>query len=321
MKNTNRIAITLALIAVFCGTFALAQTARPKTVDFKAQAEAATKERLGQLIYYYKPTEDQKAKLKEVLIAQYKDLSDYDKVRGPKIKALDDEIAAVQKKIAELEKEVEAIEKRKAPHAKARAELLLDHKAEIDNVFTPEQRTARLASYIRGNAVGGQYLAVLPKATRDSLVEQCNTVASELIAAGKSEEKDALHAAYRKIRTEANKVVTPEVRVAADAKHLLDSTMRKFTRLKLTETQKDTIRGMCEKAAKRKIEIYAQYAKIGKEHDAIEKDRSAVRRAISKMSSSSYYYKIRADVVESVLTDAQLKLGGLRRKSSKSGKN
>jgi Spy/CpxP family protein refolding chaperone len=314
MKNTNRIAITLALIAAFCGTFVLAQTAKPKTVDFKAQAEAATQYRLGQLISYYKPTPDQKAKLKEVLIAQYKDLTDNDKIRAPKIKALDDEIAVVKKKIAELEKEVEAIEKRKVPHAKARAELLLDHKAEIDNVFTPEQRTARLASYIRGSAVGGQYFAVLPKATQDSLVAQCTAAASELIEAGKAEDSEAVRAAYRKIRTEANKVVTPKVRVAGDAKYLLDSTMRKFARLKLTETQKDTIRGMCEKAAKRKIDMYAQYSQL-------TKDRDAVRRAVSGMSSSSYYYKIRADVVESVLTDAQLKQGGLRRKSSKSGKN
>jgi len=307
MKNTHRIAITLALIAAFCGTFALAQTAKSKTVDFKAQAEAATKERLGQLIYYYKPTADQKAKLKEVLIAQYKDLVDHDKIRGPKIKVLDDEVAAIQKKIAELEKEVAAIEKRKAVHAKARAELLLDHKAEINNVFTPEQRIARLSSYIRGSAIGHQHLAVLPKAARDSLVEQCDAAALELIEAGKSEDTEAVRAAYRKIRATAGKVVTPEVRQAGDTKYLLDSTLRKFARLKLTETQKDTIRDMCEKAAKRKVEVYAQYAQL-------TKDRDAVRRTMSGMSSSSYYYKIRADVVESVLTDAQLKQGGFKRK-------
>ena len=314
MKNTKQIAITLALIAAFCGTFVLAQTAKPKTEDFKAKAEAATKERLGQLVYYYKPTDDQKAKLKEVLIAQYKDLADHDKIRAPKIKVLDDEIAAVQKKIAELEKEVEAIEKRKAVHAKARAELLLDHKAEINNVFTQGQRVARLSSHIRAHAIGGQYLAVLPKATQDSLIEQCDAAALALIEAGKSEDDEAVHAAYRKIRTGANKVVTPEVRRAGETKYLLDSTLRRFARLKLTETQKDTIRGICEKAGKRKIEIYAQYSQL-------TKDREAVRRAMSGMSSSSYYYKIRADVVENVLTDAQLKQGGLRRKSSKSRKN
>ncbi|MDP6546904.1 MAG: hypothetical protein QGH60_23255 [Phycisphaerae bacterium] len=314
MKNTHRTAITLVLIAVFCGTFALAQTAKPKIDDFKAKAEAATQYRLGQLISYYKPTADQKTKLKEVLIAQYKDLTDNDKIRAPKIKALDDEIAAVKKKIAELEKEVEAIEKRKAPHAKARAELLLDHKAEINNVFTPEQRIARLSSYIRSRAINYQHLAVLPKATRDSLVEQSNTLALGLIEAGKSEDEDAVRAAYRKIRTTAGKVVTPEVRKAGDAKYLMDSTMRKFARLKLTETQQDTIRGMCEKAAARKIKIYAQYAQL-------TKDRDAIRRAMSGMSSSSYYYKIRTDVIENVLTDAQLKQAGYKRKSSKSSRN
>jgi len=309
MKNTKRIAITLVLVGVFCGTFALAQTAKPKTEDFRATAEAATKEELGRLTYYYKATADQKAKLKEVLVAQYKDLTDYDKIRVPKIKVLDDEIAAVQKKIAELEKEVAAIEKRKAVHTKARAELLLDHKAEINNVFTVEQRVARLSSYIMGSAIGGQNLAVLPKATRDSLTEQCDAAARELIEDGKSDNKEAVYAAYRKIRTDAKGILTPEVRQAGDAKYLLDSTMRKFTKLKLTENQKDLIRGMCKKAAKRKIEMYAQYAQI-------TKDRDAIRRAMSGMSSSSYYYKIRTDVIENVLTDAQLKQAGYKRKSS-----
>jgi len=313
MKNTSRIAITLVLIAAFCGTFALAQTAKPKTGDLKASAEAAIKGKLGQLIYYYKPSADQKAKLKEVLLAQYKDLVDQDEIRAPKIKALDDEIAAVQKKIAELEKEVAAIEKRKAVHAAARAELLLDHQAEINKVFTQGQRVARLSNYMRNSAVSSQYWGFLPKATQDSLTEQCEAAALELIEAGKGDDKKAVYAAFRKIRTTADKVLTPEIRQAGDTKYLLGATMRKFARLKLTETQQATVRDMCEKAAKRKVAIYAQYAQI-------RKDREAIRRVMSGMSSSSYYYKIRADVVENVLTDAQLKQGGFKRKSSTPGK-
>ena len=312
-KNTKRIAIILVLGGVFCGTFALAQTAKPKIEDFRATAEAATKEELGRLTYYYKATPDQITKLKEVLIAQYKDLTDYDKIRVPKIKALDDEVAAVQKKIAELEKEVAAIEKRKAVHTAARAELLLDHKAEISNVFTMEQRVARLSNYIMGSAIGNQNMAVLPKATRDLLTEQCDAAARELIKAGKGDNTAAVYAAYRKIHTDAKGILTPEVRAASDAKYLMDSTMRKFVRIKLTENQKDLVRGMCEKAAKRKIELYAQYAQI-------TKDSVAVRRAMSRMSSSSYYYKIRTDVIENVLTDAQLKQAGYKRKSSRPAK-
>ena len=314
MKNTNRAVISLVLIAAFCGTFALAQTAKPKTKtetgDWETRAAEAIKEELSRLTYYYKPTDDQKAKLKKALIAQYKDLMDHDKIRSPKIKALDDEIAAVKKKIAALEKEVAAIEKRKTVHTKARAELLLDHKAEINTVITREMRVARLSRYIRGSAVYSQYWGFLPKATQDSLTEQCNAAALELIEAGKEDDKDAVYEAYRKIRTTAAKVLTPKVRKDGDTKNLMDSTMRGLNRIKLTEAQLAAVREMCEKAVKRKVELYAQYVQI-------EKDRSAIRRTRSEMSSSNYYRKIRDKVIQDLLTADQLKKGGFKRKSSK----
>jgi len=315
MKNTKHIAIILVLIGVLCGTFALAQTAVPKADDFRAKAEAAVKEQLRQLVYSYKPSEDQKAKLKEALIAQYKDLSDYDKVHGPKIKALDDEIAVIAKKRDELKAEIAAIEKRKAAHAKVRAELLLDHKAEINNVITLDQRVARLASYIRGNAIYHQYFAVLPKARQDALKAECEAIALELITTKKADSSSAAYEAARKIRNDVNKILTPELRQAGDREYLMSRTMRKFTRIKLSEAQKSKIRALCDKAAKRKVEVYAKYAKIGKDRAALDKDRSALRRTMSVMASSSYYYHIRDEAIQSVLTDEQLKASGYKRKS------
>lgn len=313
MRNTKHTVITLVLVGILCGSFALAQTAAPKTDEFRARAEAATKEKLGQLIYYFKPTEDQKTKLKDVLIAQYKDLADHDRVRGPKLKALDDELAVVNKKIAELQKEVAAIEKRKAVHASARNELLLDHKAEIGNVFTDEQRITRLSRHIRGYAIYSQYWTVLPKETQTRIQAQCDAAAAKLIQDNKGDDSGAVQAAYRAIREDSKKVLTPELRQAGDTEYLLSSTMRKFVRIKLTDSQKATIRDMCEQAAKRKIEVYAKYAQVAK-------DRDAIRRTMSGMTSSSYYYKIREDVVNKVLTDEQLKQGHFKRKSSNSSK-
>jgi Spy/CpxP family protein refolding chaperone len=315
MRGTKHIAITLVLIGVLCGTFALAQTAVSKADDFRAKAEAATKERLGQLIYYYKPSEDQKAKIKEVLIAQYKDLSDYGKLYGPKIKALDDEIAAIAKKREELKAEIAALEKRKAAHAEVQAELRLDHKAEINNVITTEQRLTRLSSHIRGNAIYYQYFAVLPKAQQEAMKAKCDATALELITTKKADDSNAVYAAARKIRNDTNKILTPELRQAGDTEYLMGKTMRKFDRIKLTESQKSKIRDLCDKAAKRKVEVYAQYAKVGRDREALDKDRSALRHTISEMSSSSYYYKIRDEAIQSVLTDEQLKAGGYKRKS------
>ncbi len=309
MNNAKRIAIIVVLAGVFCGTFALAQTAKTKTDDFKAKAEAATAEMLSRLIRYYSATDDQKVKLKEALVAQYKDLADYDKVRAPKIKALDDEIAVVTNKIAELQKEIAAIEKRKGVHEKARAELLLDHKAEISNVFTPEQRIARVSNHIRSYAIYHQYWVVLPKADQASIKSQCDDAAMKLIQDGKSDDTTAVSAAYRKIRKDANKILTPELRQTGEAQYLYNSAIRKFARIKLTDAQKDSVRDLCTKFAQKKVRISAQYAQV-------YKDQAALRRTLSGMSSSSSYYKIREDVVETILTDEQLAKGGFKRKSS-----
>ena len=333
MKNTTCIVIALVLVGVFCGTLVLAQTGTPKTVDWKVRAEAASAEKLANLIRYYKPTEDQKIKLKEALIAQYKDLMDQDKIAAEKIKALDAEIAEVNVKIAALDKEIAVIVKKKAPllneiasiekrksvYAKARSELLLDHKAEIDDVFTQEQKIARLSEYIRQRAISYQCWLVLPKATRDSVIEQCDEAALELLEAGKSEDSTAIREAYRKIADANKAVVTPEIRRAGEVKYYMDSTMRKFTTLKLTEAQKTAVRDLCEKAAKRKASLYAQYQEVSEKYKQISKDRSALRSAVSRMysSSTSVYHKIRADVINTILTDAQLKQIGYRRKSSK----
>jgi len=311
MRKAKQIAIISVLAGVFFGTFAPAQTAKTqtKTDDAEAKAEAAIKEQLRQLIRYYEPTEDQKAKLKEVLLAQYKDIQDQDKVRGPKIKVLDEELAAVKKKIEALEKEAEAIEKRKDVYEKSREELLLDHKAEIANVFTTEQRIARLSSYIRSRAIYGQHWSVLPKATQAALQAKCEQAALELITAGKTGDSKALNAACHKVRENANKVLTPELKKAGESEYLYTSAMRKFARIKLTDAQKAAVKDMCDQTAERKTRVYAKYAQLSK-------DLEALRRTRYGMSSSSVYYKIRQDVVDKVLTDEQVKAGGFKRKTT-----
>ncbi len=306
MNGIKQIAVIVVLAGIFCATFALAQTAKTKTDDFQARATAATAEMCARLIRYYAARDDQKEKIKEVLIAQFKDLEDFDKVRGPKIKELDAEIAELQKKI-------EAIEKQKAVHAAARTELLGDHKAEISAIFTLDQRIARVSNYIKSVAVPYQYWPVLPKEAQESLKAKCDAAALELIQAKKEGDTSAVAVEYRKIREEANKILTPELRQNGDADYYYGSTMRRFTKLNLTDSQKASIRDMCAKTAEKKIRIYAKYAQASK-------DRDALRRAVSGMSSTSVYYKIRQDVVDQILTDEQVKKSGYKRKTSSSTK-
>ena len=306
MTHTKRIAFTLVVIGVLGGSLAWAQTVA-KTADWKVVAAKATYEQYYRLVRYYKPGEDQKAKIKEVLIAQYKDLKDHDRVRAPKIKAINDEIAAINVKIVALQKEAATIAKGKTAYAASRAELLLDHQAEVNNIFSPEQRIAHLAGYVRSSAVNSYTWSVLPEENQAAIQARCDTAAGEILQAGNIDNRPAARTAGRAIAAEFAKLFTTELRITGEADYLHKSTMRKFAAIKMTEPQQLAMRDLCEKAAKRKADVYAKYAQTYKDLDLL-------RRARSKMGSSYYYYTIRDDVVNKVLTDEQLKTLHVKRK-------
>ncbi|MBT3199197.1 MAG: hypothetical protein HN350_04710 [Phycisphaerales bacterium] len=306
MTHTKRIVFTLVAIGVLGGGLVWAQTVA-KTADWKVAAEKATHEQYYRLIRYYNPSDDQKAKIKEVLVAQYKDLKDHDRARAPKIKEIDDQVAAINVKIAALQKEASKIAKGKEIYTASRAELLLDHEAEINNIFSLDQKIARLASYIRGSAVNSYTWAALSEENRAAIQARCETAAGEILQTGNIDNTTAARAAGRAIAVEFAKLFTPELRITGESDYLYSSTMRRFKAIKMTEAQQLAMRDICDKAAKHKSEIYAKYSQTYKDLDMI-------RRARSKLSSSSYYYKIRDDVVNNVLTDEQLKTLRLKRK-------
>jgi len=258
IKNTKLIAAAIVVSMSFCGMLALAQTKAPTgaktaaktdTGDWQTRAKAAIARTLAKYTYQYKPAADQKAKLEKVLLAQYKDLMDHDKIHTPKIKTVDEKIAAVNekvdvlqkgiaKKVAALQEEIAALKKQKAVYSNRRAELLLDHKAELDNVFTEQQRVASIANYLR-QYTAYRYWNGFSKARQAELKEQFEAAALKVIQAGPEKSDEVYSAVRREMRAVVSKLATPEVRRAGEAKYLNDSTVRAFYRIKLTDSQKD----------------------------------------------------------------------------------
>jgi len=271
------------------------------------------KQQLMRYVYYYKPTDEQKAKLEKVLTAQQKDLDDFDKTRGAKIKAIDDQIAGVNKKIGELKKEIAALEKHKAVHTNERAELLIDHKAEIENVFTQEQKVTAIVNRIKAESAY-RYWAGLPEDIQAALTEKFEAAALKVIQADPAESDGVLRQVRRDMYELVKKTLKPEHRQAGEAKYLLNSTLRRFYRIKLTDEQVARVRELCEKAAKRKAEVYEQYRKIGR-------DRDTVRKAMQEFGSRAYYYKISDEVTKNILTQEQRSQSRSRRSSRSRGKS
>jgi hypothetical protein len=305
--NTNLKRIVICLVVVATSGVALAQTTSktPKARTPKARTSTSrtrvsrtdSKYVMYKYIRMYKGTDEQKAKLEKVLLAQKKDLADHDKVYTPKTKAVDDKIAALQK-------EIDALKAGKSEYTDKRAELLLDHKAEINNVFSVEQRTKGLAEYLRSTAFY-RYWDGLSEAQKKEMNAKCQAAALKVVMAKPEEVEGVLATQRRELQKVASDALTPEIRQAGEAQYATQSTIRAFYRIKLSDDQKAQIRAMCDKAAKEKGDLYAKYRQL-------DKDRDAIRKSMYKLGSSDYYRKLRAEVTEKVLTEEQRKAGSSR---------
>ena len=317
MNNKKSIAITVVLAATLTGLLAAAETkkVRPASETQKRLSARAThapgkgtvEQQLLRYTHHYKLTDDDQARIKKILTAQHKDIADFNKIHGP-------QIAAVDEQIKKLRDEISKLEASKEVHAKALSELELDHQAELDKAFTDEQKAARLATYLKGYATAS-FWKFLPKDVQATVDQQCQAAAMELISAGSSKSHTALRDASRKLRATLDKTLTPEVRQAAETQQMQEYTMRSFARYKLTEDQKARIGELCAKSVKDRLAISGRYRQLSEDLDAM-------RRTMYKSRSNSYSHAIRTEVVEKVLTEEQRKRAPVRRKfTPKKGKS
>ena len=307
--NTKWIAIAVVLAAMLMGSFsdARAKEGSSEAKMKKKDAARATGDpktdvamRVRRYAAIYRLSEADQAKLEHILLAQQKDLADYEKVHGAKIKAVNEQIKVLQDQIAVLEKS-------KDVHRNVRKELALDHQAELNKAITNEQKVAYLAVYLKGYDTNS-YLEYLPKEIQASLTQKCQAAAIELVAAGTDQSRDALKDATRKLQASFAAVVTPEIRKAAELRQMQDYALRSFARCELTDDQKTSIGELCAKSIKDRAATASRYAQI-------RKDYAAAKQVMAKGKSSSLY-TIREEIAEKILTEEQRKRAPVKRKPS-----
>ncbi|MBC8373311.1 MAG: hypothetical protein H8E53_06945 [Planctomycetes bacterium] len=312
MKNAKSIAIAIVLAAMLTGSLTAAETRKarlPAKTQKKLSARATrapgkltVQQQVWRYTHYYKLNEADQARIEKILLAQQKDMADFNKVHGPKI-------AAVDEQIKKLKDEIKELEKTKSVQLKVLAELKLDHEAELDKAFTDEQKATLVATYLKGYDTAS-FWKYLPKEVQATLEEQCQAAAMELILAGNSKPPAVLRDASRKLRATLDKTLTPEVRQAAETRQMQEYTMRGFARYELTDDQKARIGELCAKNVKDRLAISGRYRQLSD-------DLNAMRRTMYKSGSSSYHHAIRTEVVEKILTEEQKKrLPGKYRKTS-----
>jgi hypothetical protein len=313
-RNINWMVLAIVAVATFSSTPAFAQTAAPRAAktpaksaaadDWLTRAKAAIMPTFTKLTYRYKPADEQKAKLEKVLIAQYKDLQDHDKVSAPKIKEFDEQIATLQK-------EIDAINKRKSVYTGKRVEIKLDHKAELDSVFTEKQRVDYLVNGLKSGTTY-RYWSGFSAEQQASLIKQFEAAALKVIQAGPEESDKVYSAVRRELYGVVQNLLTPEVRRAGEAKYTSDSVMRSFYRIKLTDAQKEQVRELCDKEAKQRSELSEKYRQL-------DKDRDALRKSMYQNGTTASRNKIYAEISEKVLTEEQRK--AIKSRSSRSSRS
>ncbi|MDP6633904.1 MAG: hypothetical protein QGG42_03325 [Phycisphaerae bacterium] len=311
MKNTRWIAIAVALIATLATAQAKEASSEPKIkTKHSAKAAKASNARVDlQVRKYaaiYNLSEDDQAKLSQILLAQQKDLADYEKVHGPKIKVVDDQIRKLQDEINKLQAS-------KQVHAKALRELKLDHQAELNKAITDKHKTARVAASLK--AYADAYWKHLPKEVQETLNRKCQAAAEALIASGDVKSSRALKDARTKLYDSIDKTLTPELRQSAETQYLQEYALRGFSRCELTDDQKTRIGELCARSVKDKVAMSQRYRQLSKDHDALRKE-------MYKYRGSLHFHEIRSEVAEKILTEEQRKrLPGKRRSTSKRDKS
>gem|GEM_PF-1655379 len=316
MKKTKLIAIAIVSVATLIAPIKAAETKEARlaskmtkklsAIATRASGKLNVEQQLLRYTHYYNLNDEDQARIKKILTAQQKDIADFKKIYGPKIAAVDEQIKKLQDEIRELQKS-------KSAQLKVLEELKLDHKAELDEAITAEQKTVRLIAYLkRYDTVS--FWKFLPEEIQAALDRQCQAAAMELVSTGTSESHTALRGATLKMRAAIEKSLTPEVRQEAETKQVQEYVMRSFARCELTGDQKARIGELCAKGVKDKIAISAQY-------NQLNKDIVALRHTMSKYKGSIHAYTIRSEVVEKILTEEQRKrLPGKYRTATKKDK-
>jgi len=307
MSTRNAILTAITVVAALMTVTAsysisLAKEASPESREAKIKRKVSSKSakasevsidlRVRKYAATYDLSKDDQEKIRNILVAQQKDIADYQKVRGAKIKAVDDQIQQLRDQIAELEKS-------KKEHIEVRRELGLDHEAELDAAINSEKKAARLAVYLRGEDKSS-YWRYLPKETQAAMDQKCQNAAMELMASGGHKSKTAVRDAANKLRASLAASVTPEMQQAAEIQYLKESAFRSFSRYELTDQQKARIDELCAQSIKDKIAAAARYSQF-------VKDYQAIRTSMLKYKGSYHALTVRKEVAEKILTEEQQK--------------
>lgn len=298
MKHREWFTAAMALTALVCGPVAPGWS---KTKTTERDPEEAIREELKQIVERYRPTDEQKEQVRQILLIKHKAAVEWNKTGEKAYRAARVKMSECQRRIRRKpdNKELRAAydKARKEYHKlhNLHAKLQSNYSKEIDAVFPPEHKIRVRADKLRETAAG-KYWEALDDDQRGKIK------AAALAAATKVQNVKDYRLRYEtqyQAAADVNKVVrdvvSPEFRLSLVVPGLVSYFKSRYRHLDLTKSQLAKIKTMATEAAKQKEDWEAELLRL------------RVRYYQLRRLTEYYGFQhiLRTDVEEKVLTKLQ----------------
>lgn len=300
MKHREWFAAALALAALVCGPVAPGWS-KDKTTE--QDPEEAIREELEKIVERYRPTDEQKEQVRQILLLKHKATVEWNTTGEKAYRVAKSKTYEYERRIKRDpdNKELRAAcdKARKEYHRlyKLRAKLQGGYGKEIDAVFPAEHKIRVRADKLR-EAAAGKYWEALDDDQRGKIK------AAALAAATKVQNVKDYRLRYEtqyQAAADMNKVVrevvSPDLRLSLVVPGLVSYLKSRYRHLDLTKTQLAKIKTMATEAAKQKEEWEAELLRV----------RARYYQLRRLTEYYGFQHILRADMEEKVLTKLQRK--------------
>ena len=299
MKRREWLTVALALTALVCGPVAPGWS-KDKTTE--QDPEEAIQEELKQIVERYRPTDEQKEQVRQILLLKHKGTIEWNTTGEKAYRVAKNKTYEYERRIKKDpdNKDLRAAydKARKEYHRlyNLRAKLQSNYSKEIDAVFPVEHKIRVRADKLHETAAG-KYWEALDDDQRGKIK------AAALAAATKVQNVKDYRLRYEtqyQAAADVNKVVrevvSPEFRLSFVVPGLVSYLKSRYRYLDLTKTQLAKIKTMATEGAKQKEDWEAELLEV----------RARYYQLRRMTEYYAFQHILRADVEEKVLTKLQL---------------
>ena len=297
MKHREWFAAALALTALVCGLVAPGWSRSRGT---KQDPEEAIGEELKQIVERYRPTDEQKEQVRQILLVKHKATVEWNTTGEKAYEVAKSKTYKYEQRI----KRDPGNKELRAAYDKARkeyrrlynlsAKLRSNYSKEIDAVFPVEHKIRVRADKLREGSAG-KYWEALDDDQRAKIKAVAEAAATKVYTVDSRLRSETAYQAAADVNKVVRDVVSPEFRLSLVVPGLVGYLKSRYRHLDLTRNQLARIKTMATEAAKQKEDWEAELLQV----------RARYYQLRRLTDYYGFQHILRADMEEKVLTKRQ----------------